>query len=94
MQAHKEEHQDHTVLHIKSLFKLIRRSYMKVGHEVSEDGRALLLQQTLQADDERNRVLNEGLLLDLWTKSRKLREAHPKVPNNVLQCCLTHYQVF
>lgn len=44
-------------------------SHLKVGHEVSEDRRAFLLQQALQADDERNRVLYEGLLLDLWIKA-------------------------
>ncbi len=43
-------------------------SHLEVGHEVSEDSRAFLLQQALQADDERNCVLYEGLLLDLWIK--------------------------
>lgn len=45
-------------------------THLKVGHEVSEDWRSFLLQQALKADDERNGVLNEGLLLDLWVKAR------------------------
>ena len=44
-------------------------THLKVCHEVSEDRRAFLLQQALQADDERNCVLDEGLLLDLQTKA-------------------------
>lgn len=44
-------------------------SHLEVGHEVFEDWRTFLLQQVLQADDQRNRVLNEGLLLDLWAKT-------------------------
>ena len=50
-------------------------SHLEVGHEVSEDRRAFLLQQVLQADDERNRVLNEGLLLDLWSKQGRVLTA-------------------
>lgn len=46
----------------------VNMSHLEVGHEVSEDRRTFLLQQALQADDEWNRVLNEGLLLDLWIK--------------------------
>lgn len=45
--------------------------HLEVRHEVSEDWRVFLLQQTLQADDERNRVLYEGLLLDLWKKQNR-----------------------
>lgn len=50
-------------------------SHLKVGHEVSEDRRAFLLQQALQGDDDRNHVLYEDLLLDLWIKAENLRAA-------------------
>lgn len=46
-------------------------THLQVGHEVFEDGGALLLQQVLQADDKRNRVLYEDLLVDLETTSGK-----------------------
>lgn len=46
-----------------------RWAYLQVAHEISESRTALLLQQVLQADDERNSVLYEGLLPDLWIKS-------------------------
>lgn len=44
-------------------------TYLQVAHEISENRRALLLQQVLQANDERNSVLYEGLLPNLWIKS-------------------------
>lgn len=44
-------------------------THLQVAHEISENRRALLLQQVLQANDERNSVLYEGLLPNLWIKS-------------------------
>lgn len=44
-------------------------TYLQVAHEISENRRALLLQQVLQANDERNSVVYEGLLPNLRIKS-------------------------
>lgn len=44
------------------------QSHLEVGHEVSEGWRALLLQQIVQADDQRNCLLYKGFLLNLWTE--------------------------
>ena len=39
--------------------------YLQVGHEVPDDGGATELQHVLQRYDDGDRVLHEGLLLEL-----------------------------